>query len=86
MQKKLISDYTVKFESDDEGGYIVTVPSLPEIVTGGRTLAESEQMVKEAISLTLRVRRKKGEPIPQDVAYKTAARPSFFTKVTLADH
>lgn len=81
MRHKKIYQYTVKFESDGEGGFMVTVPAIPEIVTGGRTLAEAEEMVKEAITLCLRVRKKKGEPVPQDVHYKSAIGSTFFTKV-----
>ncbi len=84
MQNKKINEYTVKFESDGEGGYMVTVPAFPEIVTGGRTIAESEKMAKEAIQLCLRVRAKKGERIPDDVERKSAEHPKFFAKVEAA--
>lgn len=46
-----VHQYTVKYEPDGEGGYMATVPAIPAIVTGGRTLAEAEQAVKEAIEL-----------------------------------
>ena len=81
MRYKKIYEYTVKFKSNGEGGYIVRVPAIPEVVTGGRTLAEAEEMAKEAIALCLRVRVEDGEPIPKDVDYKAAQEPSFFTKV-----
>lgn len=81
MPQKKIYEYTAKFESDGEGGYMVTVPAIPEIVTGGRTLAEAEEMVKEAIRLCLRVKAKKGEPIPRDMPRRKVAQPIFFTKV-----
>lgn len=81
MPQKRINEYTVKFELDGEGGYMVTVPAIPEIVTGGRTLAEAEAMVKEAIRLCLRVRAKRGEPIPQDRYRRRTIQPHFFTRV-----
>ena len=81
MRDKKIREYTVKFESDGEGGYMVTVPAFPEIVTGGRTLSEAEEMVKEAICLCLRVRAKKGETIPQDMRRRPIMAPSFFARV-----
>ncbi len=63
---------------------MVTVPALPEIVTGGRTLAEAEEMVKEAICLCLRVRAQKGETIPQDMRRRPTAAPPFFARVEAA--
>lgn len=81
MPQKRIYEYTAKFESDGEGGYMVTVPAISEIVTGGRTLAEAEEMVKEAIRLCLRVRAKKGEPIPRDTYRRRTTQPVFFTRV-----
>jgi len=56
---------------------MVTVPALPEIVTGGRTLAEAEAMVKEAIRLCVRVRTRRGEPISKDENYQ-ASRPDHW--------
>ena len=46
--------YTVRFEPAEEGGYVVTVPSLPGIVTEGDTLKEARARAKEAIRGHLR--------------------------------
>jgi antitoxin HicB len=46
-------NYTVLFEPLPEGGYQVIVPTLPEIVTHGRTLEEAREMAKDAIRCVL---------------------------------
>jgi antitoxin HicB len=65
MQKQY--HYTVLFEPIEEGGYTVTVPALPGLVTEGRTLQEARTMVVEAIQCHLESLGKDGEPIPEDV-------------------
>lgn len=59
-------DYTVILEPQAEGGYTVSVPALPEVVTEGETEAEALQMAKEAIRLVLDYRRDNGLPLPAD--------------------
>lgn len=58
--------YTVRFEPAEEGGYVVTVPSLPGIVTEGDTLKEARARAKEAIRGHLAALRKAGLPIPTE--------------------
>ena len=60
-------DYTVLFEPAEEGGYVVTCPALPGLVTEGDTLDEARRMVKDAIRAYLESLRKDGQPIPPDV-------------------
>jgi antitoxin HicB len=44
-------EYTFKmlFEPAEEGGYVVTCPALPGLVTEDDTLAEAKRMAKDAI-------------------------------------
>ncbi len=56
--------YTVVFEPAEEGGYVVTVPALPGLVTEGDSLEEAREMVKDAIRGYLESLRKHGEEIP----------------------
>ncbi len=58
--------YTAVFEPAVEGGYTVTVPMLPGVITEGDTLAEARARVKEAVQGYLIVLRKRGEPIPRE--------------------
>ena len=44
---------TVVLEPEEEGGFTVRVPSLPEIVTYGKEEAEPLAMAEDAIRLVL---------------------------------
>jgi len=59
-------DFTVLFEPAAEGGYVVTCPALPGLVTEGDTLAEARRMAQDAIRAYLESLRKDGEDIPAD--------------------
>ena len=56
--------YTVVFEPALEGGYTVTCPALPGVVTEGDTLEEARRMAKEAIECYLESLQMDGLPIP----------------------
>jgi predicted RNase H-like HicB family nuclease len=64
--KGTVYTYTVLFEPAAEGGYTVTVPMLPGVITEGDTLEEARERVKEAIRGYLKVLRKHREPIPRE--------------------
>ncbi len=59
--------FTVVLQPEDEGGFTVRVPSLPEIVTYGKSEADALSMAQDAIRLVLQDRAVRGEPIPIDV-------------------
>jgi antitoxin HicB len=58
--------FTVFFEPATEGGYVVTCPALPGLVTEGDSLAEARRMARDAIRAYLESLRKDGEAIPRD--------------------
>jgi antitoxin HicB len=58
--------FAIVLEPEEEGGFTVRVPSLPEIVTYGRDEAEALTMAEDAIRLVLIDMSARGEPIPQD--------------------
>ena len=64
--------FTVFFEPAAEGGYVVTCPALPGLVTEGDTLAEARKMARDAIRAYLESLRKDGEAIPRQVARASA--------------
>jgi antitoxin HicB len=59
--------YTVLFEPAEEGGYVVRVPALPEIVTEGDTLEEARARAEDAIRLVLQDRLAEGASVPCDI-------------------
>ena len=72
--------YTAVFEPADEGGFVVTVPKLPGLVTEGDTFEEAVRMVKDAIKGYLAVLNDNREQIPEpDIASFTAPIDVSFT-------
>lgn len=61
-----ILNYTVVMTPDESGGYVVTCPALPGLVTEGDTLEEAREMAADAILGYLESLRKDGELIPAD--------------------
>ena len=61
-------DFTVVLEPQPEGGFTVSVPALPEVVTEGDSESEALEMAADAIRLVLEYRRENGIPIPDDAA------------------
>lgn len=66
MFKKKLLKYSVVYTEEPEGGFTVTVPSLPGCVTYGKDLREAEKMAKEAIELYLESLKAHKEPIPSN--------------------
>lgn len=66
MKKKAqkILKYTAIFEPSEDGGYVVTVPSLPGLVTQGDTFEDATKMAKDAIKGYIAVLKQDKEPIP----------------------
>ena len=58
--------FTVLFEPAEEGGYVVTCPALPGLVTEGDTLEEAREMAKDALRAYIDSLLKAGESIPSD--------------------
>ncbi|HYB58280.1 MAG TPA: type II toxin-antitoxin system HicB family antitoxin [Alphaproteobacteria bacterium] len=58
--------YTVLFEPAEEGGYVVTCPALPGLVTEGDTLEEARAMAADAIRGYLESLAKDRLPFPPE--------------------
>ncbi len=59
--------FTVIFEPLENGGYQVTVPALPEVITAGRTLEEAREMAQDAIRCALEGLIQEGQPLQEDI-------------------
>lgn len=59
--------FTVILEPAEEGGFIVTVPALPELGTQGETYDEAMAHAREAIELVIEDRLARGLLIPADI-------------------
>ena len=56
--------YTAFFEANEHGGYTVTVPSLPGLVTEGKNLEDARDMAKDAIRCYIEGLKKAKQSVP----------------------
>jgi predicted RNase H-like HicB family nuclease len=72
MTEKLISvvvngrryKYRVTFEPDEDGQIVADCPAIDGCYTGGRTLEEAIEMIKDALKLSIESRIEVGELVP----------------------
>lgn len=72
-------DFTVLFEPAPAGGYVVTCPALPGLVTEGDSLEEARAMAADAIRGYLESLRKDGQPVPTDKTIPAEPRKEHIT-------
>jgi antitoxin HicB len=58
--------YSIILEPSEDGGFVVSVPALPEVGTQGDTRDEALANAREAIELAVEHRIDRGEPVPDD--------------------
>jgi len=58
--------YRVLLNPEPEGGYTVTVPTLPGCITYGETIDEAITMAKEAVELYIESLVAHNEPVPDE--------------------
>lgn len=75
--KQKIFNYTAVFKKEPEGGFTVTVPSLPGCVTYGKDLEEANKMIIEAMELYLESLKMHDEDIPFE-------KETFYKQVSVA--
>jgi antitoxin HicB len=56
--------YTIVFDPEPEGGYTVTCPALPGLVTYGETLEQARAMARDAMEGLIEVMLERGETVP----------------------
>lgn len=55
------------FAPQPEGGFTVTSPILPELVTEGDTLAEAYENVADALAAVFELYDEQGRPLPRGI-------------------
>lgn len=65
MSTPQMISYRILLRKEPEGGYTVTVPSLPGCVTYGKSIEEATEMAKDAIELYLESLKSHNEEIPK---------------------
>ena len=66
----IIRSFDVVLRPEQEGGFTVRVPALPEIVTWGETEAEALCNAEEAIELVIEDRTARGQAVPSPDAIR----------------
>lgn len=61
-----VLNYRIMLRKEPEGGYTVTVPSLPGCITYGETIEEAIEMAKEAIELYIESLKEHGKEMPTE--------------------
>ena len=65
MEPRVLS-YRIVLRPEPEGGYTVSAPSLPGLVTFGHTIEEAKEMALDAIEAYLKSMEKHGEELKDD--------------------
>jgi predicted RNase H-like HicB family nuclease len=60
--------YRILIEQDEDGVFVVEVPSLPGCISQGRTRDEAVETAREAIAAYLESLAAHDEPIPPSIA------------------
>ena len=58
--------FTVILTPEGTGGYVVTCPALPGLVTQGDTIEEAQAMAVDAIQCHIESMIEDGLPVPED--------------------
>jgi antitoxin HicB len=61
-----------------EGGYTVTSPVLPELVTEGETLDEALENVRDALKAVIEMYEDLGKPLPANLRQDSQVDPIWF--------
>src|SRR5687767_1098127 len=66
--------YTFVFDPDPDGGFVVTCPALPGLVTWGGTIDEARAMARDAMEGYIEVLVEDGEVVPESDSPEMAPR------------
>jgi antitoxin HicB len=59
--------YRIQIQQDEDGVFVVEVPSLPGCISQGATRSEAIENIKEAIQLYLESLEAHGDPVPPPI-------------------
>lgn len=59
------SGVVFELQTEPEGGYTISVPSLPGCISYGETFEETIDVIKDAMAGWLQVAKEEGLPIPE---------------------
>ena len=74
-QSKMIARIALVLEPQPEGGYTVTSPLLPELITEGDTVAEALANAEDAFAAVVEIYEDRGLPLPSSIYINDANGP-----------
>lgn len=60
-----MTEYLVIYEKGEDGGWGASSPDLPGCIAVGKSKAEVEKLIGEAIPMHIEAMREFGEPVPE---------------------
>jgi predicted RNase H-like HicB family nuclease len=60
--------YRVQIQQDEDGVFVIEVPSLPGCISQGATRSAAIENIKEAIALYLESLEAHGDPVPPPIS------------------
>ncbi|MBU4224975.1 MAG: type II toxin-antitoxin system HicB family antitoxin, partial [Chloroflexi bacterium] len=64
MSKRKMYKLPLVLDPQPEGGYVVTCPFLPELITEGDTVQEALNNANDALSAIIEAMKELGRPLP----------------------
>ena len=71
----MIAKIPLVLDPQPEGGYTVTSPLLPELITEGDTIAEALVNAEDAFAVVLEIYEDEGRPLPPGISVDDANGP-----------
>ena len=71
----MIARIPLVLDPQPEGGYTVTSPLLPELITEGETVSEALANAEDAFAAVLEIYEDKGRPLPPNLCLDDANGP-----------
>jgi predicted RNase H-like HicB family nuclease len=75
--------YTFVFQPEPEGGFTVTCPALPGLVTYGETMSEAREMALDAMEGLIELMLEKEGRVPESDAEEAIPRPPKGTRAAI---
>ena len=71
----MIAKIPLVLDPQAEGGYTVTSPLLPELITEGDTIAEALANAEDAFAVVLEIYEDEGRPLPPGISVEDGNGP-----------
>ncbi len=81
MSSKIVYKLPLVLDPQPEGGYVITCPFLPELITEGDTVQEALQNANDALSAIIKAMKGMNRPLPPALQPAEANSPLWIETV-----